>query len=276
MKHIPEYGDEMDELDRQLGDGAPEPMEIAAAAENDEMALLLDDQGDTRPALAVADEPPEGRPYVLQVHPLRPAPPARGMRHLMDVAKEGIPFVFQSAREKGAWCALDYGWGTPAFCQLSRYLLSRDAEDDVEWMARFLAYIRIPERHQMPEVPDAIVLEQQCGSSIEERLELVKQTAEQYMRLVDGMVLAVQASCGAEWPGNAHILLWVHVHHPRPLWHTLKVLLTPPQWHSNTPPFWDAQRMENALADEPALLDFWKAVYARYQSRAAAPAGAGE
>ena len=195
----------------------------------------------------------------------------RGLPYLSNTGHGGIPFVYQSASQEPAWRCLDKGWGTPAFCHLASHFLQQqqqqpNKESDVEWLARFLAYIRLAERHELPTVIDHTEDESATGDSIGTRMITFKNTAAQYTRLIDGMVLIAQEEGGADWPGHARIHVWVSASHPRSLWYVLAVLFSSPRWEA-APPFWANDRMETALAHESVYLEFWKTAYARYQSR---------
>lgn len=270
MEEVPvddDAGGGGDDLD---WDSVPAPMQVDP---DGPFGGFAEDDADTRPAAAVAAavmEIPRLRPTAPQPPSELglPARPGRGMPHLKDVAKQGIPFAYKSTTEDPAWHDLDKGWCTPAFLHVATRLLKyhdNQGADDMEWMARFLAYSRLPARHQIPVSLDYTANEAATGTHHDARMVTLKQTASNYLGIVHGMVLVVQEACPLEWPGHARIHLWVNADEPKPLWHVLSTLLSFPQWEA-APPFWNASLMDAALASEPHYLGFWKSAYARYQS----------
>lgn len=212
---------------------------------DDPMDLGHDDDNDTGPR-------------VLTIQRLRPSLPARPpMTVLQDAAAGAFPFVYAAADTPPTGHALEKKLGSPVFCHLALWLLQpegRGVEADIEWMARLLAYMRPAGRFELPTVSSGVDI---AG---------FKRVAEEYQRSMPGMVLIAQEEGGQDWPNHGRIHMWVHAQQSQSMWHVLATLFSPAQW-MGAPLFWASSRMEAALKDEPVYLEFWRATYARFQSR---------
>lgn len=255
------------------GPTAMELDQAAAAADEDfvpnhySRGLLDEDDDETRPATLLGGG---GGPSILSVPALRPLGPpvkaVRGFPHLCEVGKQGIAFVYYTPAQGAKWQCLKNGWCSPAFCHAAAYLLAnKPAENDLEWFARFLAYIRLEDRYELPSIPDHTPDETQAKLSVVVRMATFQTTAMVYEREIEGMVLIAQEEGRNHWPNHGRILIWTHSQHVKVMWKVLRVLLREPQWQQ-APPFWAADKMLVALSEDPHLLSFWREAHARYQS----------
>lgn len=195
---------------------------------------------------------------LLSIHRLRPTHPITTVppfTALENAAAGAFPFVFAATDTPAAAHALEKQLGSPVFCHLALQMLQPD-EADIEWLARLLAYMRALGRFELPNASSAL------GGSVVN----FRRAADEYQRSVPGLVLIAQEDGGQDWPNHGRIHMWVHAQQPQPLWHVLATLFAPAQW-MGAPLFWMASRMETALKDEPVYLEFWRATFARFQSR---------
>jgi hypothetical protein len=210
------------------------------------------------------EEEEEAARPVLSIQRLRPTRPPSHTQPittvapftvLEDAAAGTFPFVYAAADTPATAHALEKRLGSPVFCHLALQLLQPD-EADIEWMARFLAYMRASGRFELPNASSAV------GGGVMN----FRRAADAYQRSVPGLVLIAQEDGGQDWPNHGRIYMWVHAQQTQPLWHVLATMFAPAQW-MGAPLFWMASRMETALKDEPVYLEFWRATFARFQSR---------
>ena len=236
--------------DSDDGDAGVELDPLPASTDTIPMDMGGEEEEVARPVLSIQRLRPTRPPSHTQ--PSTAVPP---FTTLEDAAAGTFPFVYAAADTPATAHALEQRLGSPVFCHLALHLLQPD-EADIEWMARFLAYMRASGRFELPNASSAV-----GGSVANFRCE-----ADAYQRSVPGLVLIAQEDGGQDWPNHGRIHMWVHAQQPQPLWHVLATLFAPAQW-MGSPLFWMASRMETALQDEPVYLEFWRATFARFQSR---------
>lgn len=165
------------------------------------------------------------------------------MRQMMRLAGDLIPFVCVAPPNKAAASVVN-GLGTASFCHVTKYLIQSqgNADGDVAWAARMIAYASVRDHHTVPVARAAHANE---FFDYSKRMDELKMAADLLVRKHPNCCVAIQE----DWPQQARLgQIFVRSSFTRRhVWSVLRHVFATLKC---SVPFYDEQQVEALLGDD--------------------------